>query len=174
MKKYSVFILVVVFTVVLISGCVSEEETPLAYKNNSISFNYSPSWIQTDAQFSSSLKTKSKILVNLIDASDSEIGFCVEKHPLLTGNDLQTNFKTVIKSYKKSGHNILNQNESTIGGEKAFTILFSVNNSHPFIQKEYWCKHNDSLYTIAFFAEPEKFNESKKDFDMVINSFKFY
>ncbi|WP_424356025.1 PsbP-related protein [Methanobacterium sp. MBAC-LM] len=158
----------------LISGCISEEQANKNYSGNGVSFNYSESWAETNAQFSNDLKTKSKILVDLADPSDPETGFCIEKHPLMAGKELETNLETVMKSYESSGYHILSKNKSSISGEKAYEILFTVDKGSTHIkQKELWCKHNGSLYTIAFFSTPENYNKSQEAFNIVLKSFKF-
>lgn len=166
-------VLFILCMVVLVSGCVSEEQSTKKYSSNGVSFNYSASWVEANVQFPDNV-TESKVLVNLVDPSDPETGFCVEYHPVQYDNDLDSNMGRIIESYEDSGYQILSKNESSIGGEKAYEIFFTMNSGNDHIkQKDYWCEHNGSFYTIAFFSTPENFENSQKSFDTVIKSFKF-
>lgn len=168
-----VLVMLVSCFVVLISGC-TEEEVSKHYEADGISFNYSESWVKADVAYPGNNTTQSKLLINLADPNDPETGFCVEKHPLMGGNDLESNFEIVLKSYKNSGNNIISQNKSSIAGEDAYEILFTADSGNTHVkQKEYWCKHNNFLYTIAFFLTPENFNESQEAYNIIIKSFKF-
>nr|WP_319373025.1 PsbP-related protein [uncultured Methanobacterium sp.] len=173
MKNYLVLLMIISCFAVLISGCISSEEASKHYEADGLSFNYSETWVKADVQYPSNT-TQSKILINLVDPSDPETGFSVQKHPMVTGNSLDSNMETVLESYGNSGYNILSKNQSSISGESAYELLYTVDKGNTHIkQREYWCKHNDSMYTVSFFSTPQNFDKSQNAFNIIMQSFKF-
>ncbi|WP_176720204.1 MULTISPECIES: hypothetical protein [Methanobacterium] len=45
--------------------------------------------------------------MNLADPSDPETGFCIIRHPMMAGNELENNLKTALKSYENSDYHVL-------------------------------------------------------------------
>jgi hypothetical protein len=52
------------------------------------------------------------------------------------GNDLESNFEIVLKSYKNSGNNIISQNKSSIAGEDAYEILFTADSGNTHVKQK--------------------------------------
>jgi len=173
-RDYIILIICISWFMVSISGCVSGEQSTKHYNSNGVSFDYPASWKEMNDQFPDEIETESKILVRIVDAGNVNAEFCIEKHPLSTGENLESLHNMSLDAIKRADYQLLDSKETEIDGVKAYEVNFKADVRHVHLQqKEIWCVYNDSVYTLSCSAAPEEFGWYQKDFNGILQSFKF-
>lgn len=158
---------------VLISGCVSGESTK-HYNSSEVSFDYPASWKEMDDQFPDELETESKILIRIVDAGNVNAEFCIQKHPLSAGENLESYHNMSLDAVERADYQLLDSKETEIDGVKAYEVTFKADVRRVHLQKkEIWCVYNSSVYTLSFSTSPEEFDWYQKAFNEILQSFKF-
>lgn len=168
MKIISILIIILsIFAVIMISGCVSSKH----YEEHGISFDYPSNWkagVVYDLPHSLvSISESSQVNVKVFKYNNTNNSSLKEAY------DNSVRNKTII--YEEYCYQQVSNNTITVDGVPAYELIYQIGcNNTQTRQKirEVWLEKNNNIYTIVCTViPPEDFSLKNKAFDEIINSF---
>ncbi|NYB27510.1 MAG: hypothetical protein HVN34_09335 [Methanobacteriaceae archaeon] len=176
MKKYPIFLVLVILTlVILASGCVTDDEAnqTKSYSGNNVSFTYNGTW-----DIANTTAPNAVVAVgdpSTVDARNNPSTFVLIQKPNDTeGKDLEAVYT---ENYAQLFNNTTNQRISeaniTVNNNKAFENVYITNyGGYETQMRAVWVSQNGVIYVILCGTIPNNFEKEQSNFDLVINSFK--
>ena len=172
MKKYAIFVVMLLALVVFSSGCTSQGNN--TYNSNGISFNYSSNWQEIQ-----NIQTSNAIAAvgdpDSVDNSTKNVNTLaiIQKVAMPAGATLKQVYDATYAQYAQyPGYQTIADKAITVNGLTGYENIHKINVNG--VQKEeraVWLGKNGNIYVILCGALPGDFNSQQTKFDTVINSF---
>jgi len=171
MKKYLLIILIV-FTAVLVSGCITDDADDNGIKTvtkNGVVLKYPSEWVVSQATSNISL-----VSVSASSSIDSDkignVNVNVEKKPLTAPLNVFINQTSTAMS-KDSSFTLISSGEVLVGDKEGIEIVYqSEVNGTLKKHKAVWVEHNNNAVVILCSAPASEFDSNLKVFDFIIEN----
>ena len=180
MKKYFLFIIIIVLSIILTSGCTSSGNQTAnntsniqTYSGDQFTFNYPPGWQQIASQ-----AQNSTVAVGDPSTADSngnvqvnvEIQKSVKPSNVTFGqyyNDTYTQFAAQNLGYKQ-----LSDGTIVVNGKTALENVYRINMGTLEQKRAVWIQNGKIVYIILCTAPVSQYNNQQANFNIIVNSFK--
>ncbi|MCL2157104.1 MAG: hypothetical protein FWH54_03680 [Methanobrevibacter sp.] len=176
MKKYILGIIIII-SIVLVSGCVSnsnnnsENETQTLAKNG-ISIKYPGTWVIANSKNNETIAAVAD--PHFIDSTTGlgKVSVVIEKKT--NTGPIETLFNQTYKNlFTNSSYTLTAQGTITIGKYEGLECYYTVDqNGTVKKQRAVWIGEGDEVYIILCTAPENEFDSQLKIFDFIINNFK--
>ncbi|MCE5213645.1 MAG: hypothetical protein LLF83_02865 [Methanobacterium sp.] len=164
----SIIIILIIISVIVLSGCVSSKH----YDNKGISFDYPSNWNTSQHIFD-----LPGAMVIVYESSQADVK--IFKYDIPSGSSLEEAYHESITNHSSRFQGYCYQQVSnrtiTVAGVQAYEIVFQIGcNSTQTRQKirEIWLEKNGTIFTIiCTVIPPEDFTTKDVAFNQIINSF---
>lgn len=175
MRKVIVMVILLLCSVVLVSGCVSDNKKTnetKTYSQNNISFTYPGDWEIANT-------TSQNAVVAVADPSTVKSGspttlVLIQKPAVSKGSDLNNVYNSNYARYfNNTGFERISEGNITVNNVTALENVYKTNKTG--VSKQYravWLDENGSIYVILCIADQSDFENQQTNFNLIINSFK--
>ncbi|BDZ69760.1 PsbP-related protein [Methanobacterium petrolearium] len=175
MRKILPLILIVtIFMVVLVSGCITNEEkenNSNNYTQGGMFFQYPPSWGVAEVNSTDGVAAVGdpETVIN----GKPTTSVVIQKYNNTNNYNLQTAYSQNYASYfNNTGRVKVSEGNFTLNNAKAYEMVYTSSDSG--VKKKYravWLQKGQNIYVILASAKVEDYDAQQSNFDMVINSF---
>ena len=175
LRKYIILVIFLVFSVVLASGCVSnnnQSSINKTYSQNNISFKYPGSWEIVNA-------TSPNAVVAVADPKTLENGspttlVVIQKPIVATGSDINTIYSSnYAQFFNNSDYQRVSEGNITVNGVNALENIYKTNTTvSPIQYQALWLNENGNIYVILCIAKVSDFEGQQANFNLILDTFK--
>jgi len=181
MKKSILGIIVIIFSVVLVSGCISDNsnaDQPQALAKNGISIKYPETWVFADSKNNETIAAVAD--PNSVDSSTGfgKVSVVIQKKTLNSSlrnsSSIETLFDQNYKNlFSNNTYNLIAEGNVTVGDYNALECVYTVDENGTVKQhRAIWIGNGNDVYVILCTAPENEFDSQSKNFNFIINSFK--
>jgi hypothetical protein len=177
MNRYPVLVVILLFLVVIASGCIDNEKNnnqTKTYAKNGISFVYNGTWqIANTTSPNAVVAVGDPQSVNPVTSSPN-IFVLIQKSNSTAGTDIWVAYQNNYRSFFNStGKQRVSEANITINNVKAYENVYTedVNGTQKKV-RAVWLAPKGTIYVIFCSAPVAEFEKQQKNFDLIINSFK--
>lgn len=175
MSKFIVMVILLLCSVVLVSGCVSDNKKTnetKTYSQNNISFTYPGGWEIANT-------TSQNAVVAVADPTTVQSGspttlVLIQKPAVSKGTDINSVYNSNYATFfNKTGFVRISEGNITVNNVTALENVYKTNGTG--VSKQYravWLDENGSIYVILCIANQSDFENQQDNFNLIINSFK--
>jgi hypothetical protein len=177
MNKYPVLIVILLFLVVLASGCIDTEKDTnktKTYAQNGISFVYNGTW-----DLANTTSPNAVVAVGDPQSVDPvtrspKIFVLIQKSNATAGTDLWTAYQENYRSFfNNTGKQRVSEANITVNNVQAYENVYTENSNGTQKQvRAVWLAPTGTIYVILCGAPVADFEKQQKNFDLIIYSFK--
>ena len=175
MRKYIILVMVLLFSVVFASGCVSngnQTNTNKTYSQNNISFKYPGSWEIVNA-------TSPNAVVAVANPKTVENGspttlVVIQKPDVAAGSDINTVYSTnYAKLFNNTDYQRVSEGNITVNGVNALENIYKTNTTvEPTQYRAVWLNEGGNIYVILCIAKVSDFDSQQANFNLILDTFK--
>ena len=182
MKKYILGIIVII-SVVLVSGCISNSnndnaDQPQTLAENGISIKFPGTWVSANSKNNETIAAIAD--PNSIDSSTGlgKISVVIQKRTLNSSlknsSSIEALFNQTYKVlFSNNTYNLIAEGNVTVGEYNALECVYTIDKNGTVKQhRAIWIENNNNVYVILCTAPENEFSSQSKNFDFIINSFK--
>ena len=174
MKKYVVILFILLCSVVMISGCVTDNKKnneTQAYSQNNVSFNYPGGW-------ANATPTAPNAIAAVADPNSVQSGIpstvvIIQKPNATAGSNISqvyaSNYATF---FNNTGYQQVSEGNITVNGTDALENIYTSNSTPPKQYRAIWLNENGTIYVILCVSNENDFKNEQDNFNLIINSFK--
>jgi hypothetical protein len=166
--------MVLLCSVVLASGCISDNKQSNAtktYSQNNISFNYPGDWEIANT-------TSPNAVVAVADPNTVQNGspttFVLIQKPAVTkGSNITTLYAANYASFFNNTYQQVSEGNVTVNGVNTLENIYKTNTTGD--QKQYqaeWLSENGTIYVMLCVANASDFENQQSNFNLILDSFK--
>lgn len=175
LRKYVVMIILLLCSVVLVSGCVTENKKTNetnTYAQNNISFTYPGGW-----DIANTTSENAVVAVgdpNTVKSGSPTTLVLIQKPAVAQGSDLNNVYSAnYARFFNKTGFVRVSEGNLTLNNMTALENIYKTNSTGDVKQyRAVWLNENGTIYVILCIANQSDFDSQQANFNLIINSFK--
>jgi predicted Zn-dependent protease len=175
LRKYMILVMVLLCSVILVSGCTSsnnQSNETKTYAQNNISFSYPGGWEIANT-------TSPNAVVAVADPTTVQSGVpttlvLIQKSNVTEGSNFESVYAANYASFfNNTEYQQVSEGNITVNGVNALENIYKTNGTGD--QRQYravWFDSNGNIYVVLCIAKVTDFEKQQPNFNLVVNSFK--
>jgi hypothetical protein len=168
-------LMVTIFVVFLVSGCVTNEDKTNStnnYTQNGVFFQYPHSWGLASVSSPNGVAAVGDPLT--ASNGNPTTSVVVQKYNNTNYYNLQTAYtQNYVKFFNNTGNTKVSDGNFILNGAQAYETVYTSSESG--VNKKYravWLQQGTTIYVLLASAKVEDYDAQQSNFDLVINTFK--